>query len=252
MGIGDQPPLKVDPELLSKYGNQLLSAAGDLPEAPPPFIVTGEDAISQAIAGKLPGLEGAIQDALPQLKGEASATANNVVTAAGQYADTDAQLAANYEKLQFGPADAAGGAGGTAGEAAGGGAGAMGQMGQMMSMPMQMASQAAQMPMQAMSALGQVPQGIMQGVQQIGQMAGGLGGGATGSPEAGAEKPADGAAPPQDDRRDEDDKAKQEAAAGDKAGERAPEPAPKEDPATTAVPQQSSPRHAAPDPTIDL
>ena len=246
MGIGDQPPLKVDPELLSKYGNQLLSAAGDIPEAPPPFVVSGEDAISQAIAGKLPGLEGAIQDALPQLKGEASATANNVVTAAGKYADTDAQLAANYEKLQFGPADAAGAAG------AGGGAGAMGQMGQMMSMPMQMASQAAQMPMQAMSALGQVPQGVMQGVQQIGQMAGGLGGGATGSSEAGAEKPADGAAPPQEDRRDEDDKARQEAAAGDKAGERAPEPAPKEAPATTAVPQQSSPRHAAPDPTIDV
>ena len=250
MGIGDQPPLKVDPELLSKYGNQLLSAAGDLPEAPPPFIVTGEDAISQAIAGKLPGLEGAIQDALPQLKGEASATASNVVNAAGQYADPDAQLAANYEKLQFGPADVAGGAGGAAG--AGGGAGAMGQMGQMMSMPMQMASQAAQMPMQAMSALGQVPQGIMQGVQQIGQMAGGLGGGATGSPETDAEKPADGASPAQDDRRDEDDKTRQEAAAGDKAGERAPEPAPKEAPATTAVPQQSSPRHAAPDPTIDL
>lgn len=249
MGIGDQPPLKVDPELLSKYGNQLLSAAGDLPEAPPPFIVTGEDAISQAIAGKLPGLEGAIQDALPQLKGEASATASNVVTAAGQYADTDAQLAANYEKLQFGPADAAGGAGGAAGAGAvaGGGAGAMGQMGQMMSMPMQMASQAAQMPMQAMSALGQVPQGIMQGVQQIGQMAGG----ATGSSEGGADKAA-GEAPPQDDRRDEDDEAKQEAAAGDTAGEGAPEPAPKEAPATTAVPHQSSPRHAAPDPTIDL
>ena len=250
MGIGDQPPLKVDPELLSKYGNQLLSAAGDIPEAPPPFIVTGEDAISQAIAGKLPGLEGAIQDALPQLKGEASATANNVVNAAGKYADTDAQLASNYEKLQFGPADAAGSAGSAAGS--GGGAGAMGQMGKMMSMPMQMASQAAQMPMQAMSALGQVPQGIMQGVQQIGQMAGGVGGGATGSPETGAAKPADGASPPQEDRRDEDDKAKQEAAAGDKAGERAPEPAPKEAPATTAVPQQSSPRHAAPDPTIDL
>ena len=189
MGIGDQPPLKVDPELLGKYGNQLLSAAGDIPEAPPPFVVTGEDAISQAIAGKLPGLEGAIQDALPQLKGEASATANNVVAAAGKYADTDAQLAAIYEKLQFGPADAAGGAGGAAG-GAGGGAGGMGQMGQMMSMPMQMASQAAQMPMQAMSALGQVPQSVMQGVQQIGQMAGGLGGGATGSPETGGEKPA--------------------------------------------------------------
>src|SRR3954452_5917882 len=127
MGIGDQPPLKVDPELLSKYGNQLLSAAGDIPEAPPPFVVSGEAATSQAIGGKLPGLEGAIQDALPQLKGEASATADNVVAAAGKYADTDAQLEANYEKLQFAPADAAGGAGGAAAAGAGGGAGAMGQ-----------------------------------------------------------------------------------------------------------------------------
>lgn len=243
-GPGSQPPLKVDPDLLSKYGNQLLTAAGDLPEAPPPFTVTGEDAISQAIAEKLPSLEGAIQEALPQLKGEASTTANNVVTAAGRYAATDAQLAANYEKHQFDSAGASSG---------GGGAGAMGQMGQMLSMPMQMASQAAQMPMQAMSALGQVPQGVMQGVQQIGQMAGGLGGGATGSPEAGAGKPAEGDAPPQDDRRDEDEGAKHEAAPGDKATERAPEPAPKEAPATTTpVPQQSSPRHAAPDPTIDL
>ncbi len=100
-GPGSQPPLKVDPDLLSKYGNQLLTAAGDLPEAPPPFTVSGEDAISQAIAEKLPSLEGAIQDALPQLKGEASTTANNVVTAASRYAATDAQLAANYEKHQF-------------------------------------------------------------------------------------------------------------------------------------------------------
>lgn len=56
-GPGSQPPLKVDPDLLSKYGNQLLTAAGDLPEAPPPFTVSGEDAISQAIAEKLPSLE---------------------------------------------------------------------------------------------------------------------------------------------------------------------------------------------------
>lgn len=222
-GPGSQPPLKVDPEQLSKYGNQLLTAAGELPEAPPPFTVSGEDAISQAIAEKLPGLEDPIQEALPRLRDEASTTANNVVAAAGRYSDTDAQIAANYEKLQFGSAGGAGGSG--AGGGAGGGADAMGQMGQMMSMPMQMASQAAQMPMQAMSALGQVPQGIMQGVQQIGQMAGGLGGGVAGGPEAPAsvEKLSDDAAKP-DERRDED-KPKDEAAAGDKAAERAPEPA---------------------------
>ena len=33
MGFGDQPPLKVDSELLSKYGNQLLSEAGIGPAA---------------------------------------------------------------------------------------------------------------------------------------------------------------------------------------------------------------------------
>jgi len=257
-GPGGYPTLKVDPELLQKYGGQLLAAAGDLPEAPPPFAVTGSDAISQAIAEKLQGLEDPIQQQLPQLKTEASDTANNVVAAAGQYAETDAQIAANYEKLQFGEASGvggggavasgAGGAGGAVGSAAGAGGGAggaMGQMGQMMSMPMQMASQAAQMPMQAMSALGQVPQGVMQGVQQISQMAG-AGGGASSASEASADKPADGNARPQDDRREQDDKPAPEAAAGDKATERAPEPAP------PAAPRPGSPRHAAPDPTIDL
>ncbi|MCV7420767.1 hypothetical protein H7K45_09480 [Mycobacterium yunnanensis] len=249
---GGYPTLKVDPELLQKYGGQLLAAAGDLPDAPPPFTVTGSDAISQAISEKLQGLEDPIQQQLPQLKTEASDTANNVMAAAGRYSETDAQLAANYEKLQFGEAGGAGGAGaGGAGAAlgAGGGAGgAMGQMGQMMSMPMQMASQAAQMPMQAMSALGQVPQGIMQGVQQISQMAG-AGSGASSASEVGADKPADGDAPPQDDRREQDDKRSPGAAAGDKSAERAPEPAP---PAAAAAPRPGSPRHAAPDPTVEL
>ena len=60
MGTGPdgQPTLKVDPELLKKYGGQLLTAAGDLPDAPPPFIVPGTDAISQAVAEKLPMIEG--------------------------------------------------------------------------------------------------------------------------------------------------------------------------------------------------
>ena len=224
-GPGSQPPLKVDPELLGKYGQQLLAAAGDLPAAPPPFTVTGADAISQAIAEKLPPLEGAIQDELPKLKDEASNTASNVVEAASRYATTDSQLAADYEKHQF---DSAAGRGAGTGSVGGGtdSAGQMGQMGQMMSMPMQMASQASQLPTQAMGAVGQVPQGVMQGVEQIGQMAGGIG-------DAGHP----------DDRRDEDqekDDAQQGAAAGDAKAERAPEP------------QLGSPRHAAPDPNVNL
>ncbi|GLP72973.1 hypothetical protein TUM20983_00830 [Mycobacterium antarcticum] len=206
-GPGGQPPLKVDPELLGKYGNQLLTAAGDLPDAPAPFTVAGADAISQAIAQKLPSLEGAIQEALPQLKNEASTTASNVVEAAGRYSTTDAQLAAEYEKHQFDSAGSAGGGLASGASALGGGGDSMGQLGQMMSMPMQMASQATQMPAQAMSAVGQVPQGIMQGVEQIGQM-GGAGGG--------------------QDARDE-------AAAGDADSERAPT----EPPAATAAPDRT-------------
>jgi hypothetical protein len=244
-GPGSQPPLKVDPEQLAKLGGQLLSAAGDLPEAPAPFTVTGTDAISQAIADKLPGLEGPIQEALPQLKAEASGTASNVVTAAGKYASTDAQLAADYAKHQFDSAGASGSSGG----AGSGGGDAMSQMGQMMSMPLQMASQAAQLPMQAMGAVSSVPQGIMQGVQQIGQMTGGLGGsdkaaeGRDGSPDATQDAPADSS---RDDHRRDEDKGKHEAAPGPGSGERAP------DPSIPAVPQHGSPRHAAPDPKVNL
>jgi hypothetical protein len=250
-GAGSQPPLKVDPELLERYGNQLLSAAGDLPEAPPPFTVSGLDAISQAIAEKLPGLEGPIQDALPQLRDDATNTANNVVAAAGRYSATDAQLAANYEKHQF---DSAGGSAGSGAFEAGGGSDPMSQMGQMMSMPMQVASQAAQMPMQAMSALGQVPQGIMQGVQQIGQMTGGVVGSAD-SPEGQAGELTDDGRGQPDERQGEDEDRQddsQGAAAGDSAAERAPESAPKDAPATTPAPQQTSPRHAATDPAVNL
>ena len=237
-GPDSQPPLKVDPELLGKYGGQLLAAAGDLPEAPGPFVVTGADAISQAIAEKLPGLEGPIQEALPQLKNEASTTASNVVDAAGRYSSTDAQLAANYEKHQF---DSVNDSAGSGGSAAGGAAGSMGQLGQMMGMPMQMAGQAVQMPMQAISAVAQVPQGVMQGVQQIGQMAGGHGGG-EGSSATSGEKAADAV-----ERREDDAKAEQGAGAADAHSHRAAEPA-----LTAAAPQPNSPRHATPDPAIDL
>ncbi len=109
-GVGDS--LRVDPELLGRLGNDLQSAADDLPDAPPPFVVTGADAISQAISEKLPGIEAPIQEALPQLKSAATTTASNIVTASGMYQSTDEQLAANYEKHQFDQgAPGAGGAG---------------------------------------------------------------------------------------------------------------------------------------------
>jgi hypothetical protein len=244
MGDGAVPPLTVDPELLERYGNQLLTAAGGLPEAPPPFTVTGSDPMSQAIADKLPAMEGAIQDGLPQLKDQATGTASTIVSAAGQYKSADQQNAADIEKHQF---DSAGGPGGGSGA---GGGGAMGQMGEMMSMPMQMAGQAMQIPMQAMGAVASVPQGIMQGVQQISQMAGGLGGSgdaADGKPD----KPAEDGTEKPDDRRD-DAKDKQGAAPGATNAERAPEPAPKDAPAAAPAPQHSSPRHAAPDPAVNL
>jgi hypothetical protein len=240
MGTGNQqPPLKVDPELLRKYGGQLLNAAGDLPDAPPPFTVSGTDAISQAIADKLPSIEGPIQGALPQLKDEASNTASNVVTAAGRYSSTDAQLAADYEKHQF---DSAAGTGG-GGAGSGGGSEAMSQMGQMTSMPMQMGGQAAQMPMQTMSAVAQVPQGIMQGVQQVGQTVGmGM---ATSGPSDKLDE--EGTVQPSDPRDEDQDKQRSEprAAAGDADAERAPEP-------QQSSPQQSAPRRAAPNPEINL
>lgn len=172
---GGPPPLKVDPELLERYGNQLLSSAQDIPSAPTPFVVSGSDAISAAIADKLPAIEGPLQDELPRLKADAAQTASRIVSAAGQYQRTDQQVAANYEKHQF---DRPGPAGGDASSTAGGANSSL------MSMPMQMASQAAQLPMQAMSAVAAVPQSVMQGVQEVGQMVGGLG--SSGKPEDGA------------------------------------------------------------------
>ncbi|BBZ31070.1 hypothetical protein MMAD_53650 [Mycolicibacterium madagascariense] len=100
MGTGDQPPpLKVDPEQLEKLGHQLLAAARSIPEPLPPFVVTGTDAISLAIAERLPAVEGTIAQALPQLKADATRTADNVITAAHRYASTDAQLAQEYGRM---------------------------------------------------------------------------------------------------------------------------------------------------------
>ncbi|WP_319452979.1 MULTISPECIES: hypothetical protein [unclassified Mycobacterium] len=184
--------LGVDPVSLSGFGNEMLSAAGDIPLAPPPFTTAGADPISLKIMSALPGIETPIQTGLPEIKAEATKTASDIVDAAAKYLQTDEQLAKAYENQQFDgqggspggggasgggvPGAGAPGAGAAAGAQAAGGAGGMDQMGQLMSMPMQMAGQAAQIPMQAMGALGSIPQGVMQGVQQVSQMAGGLGG----------------------------------------------------------------------------
>jgi hypothetical protein len=242
-GIGDG--LKVDPPLVEQLGGQLEASAGDLPAAPPPFVVSGADAISEAIAFRLPGIEGPIQEGLPQVKAEATKTASNIVAAAGRYQATDEQFAANYEKHQF---DQAGGPG-----AGGSGAGSAGDpMSQMMGMPMQMAQQAARMPMQAMSAVASAPQSMMQGVQQIGQMTGGLGK-VDGATEAQSSEPS--TAPEDRHAEDQTGEAPRQhgAAPGEDAGERAPESTATAH-ANPAAPQAGSPgpRHAAPDPSVNL
>jgi hypothetical protein len=184
MGQGNRPPLKVDPELLGKYGNELLTSAGGLPAAPGPFVVSGSDPISVAIAEKLPAVEGAILDELPQLKQDASTTASNIVAAADRYSSTDSQLAAEYQRHQFDSA------GGTA---------SADSMSQLMGMSMQTGGQTA-------SVMTSAPQGLVQaaeqGVQQVGQLTGGMGS--------------------LDARLDQD--SPPDAAAGDLNAERAPEP----------------------------
>jgi len=276
-GAGDV--LRVDPEMLSQLGSQLETSARALPNAPEPFTVTGADAISQAIAAKLPGLETPIIEGLPAVKEAAGQTASNIVTAAGMYQTTDEQIAAEYEKHQFdgsgsgagggsgggmgaggavasGAGGALGGASSAAGSATGSGGDAMGQMSQMMGTPMQMASQAAQMPMQAMGAVSSLPQGAMQGVQQISQMAGGMGKGEGGSGSGDAP-----VGPPSEEARADERAAaeraaeERQAAGSEERRERVPESAVAHAPQTdSAVPDQrpSGPRHAAPDPTIDV
>lgn len=267
-GAGGGNVLRVDTEMLSQLGSQLEVSASALPDAPAPFSVPGGDAISQAIAAKLPGLETPIIEGLPAVKEAAGQTASNIVTAADMYQTKDEQLAAEYEKHRFDGSDggsSSGGSGGgsgsgvasgmgagTAGSAAGAGGDAMSQMSQMMGTPMQMASQAAQMPMQAMGAVSSVPQSAMQGVQQISQMAGGKGesgvpGSALGDAPAG---------PQQEEPRPEERSGEEQQAAGsEERRERVPESAVGQAPQPdSAFPDQrpAGPRHAAPDPAIDV
>jgi hypothetical protein len=251
VGAGAGDWLKVDAPLLEQLGGQLEASAGDLPLAPPPFVASGSDAISEAIAFRLPGIEGPIQEGLPQVKAEATKTASNIVTAAGRYEATDEQFAADYQKHQFDQAGAPG-AGGS-----GGGGDSMSQMSQMMSMPMQMAQQAAQMPMQAMSATASVPQSVTQGVQQIGQITGGLG-----KTDGASDGQSDSPSMERPEERQAEDKTREDpqlhgAAPGESNGERAPDSTVSEAPPTqanppAAQPNISGPRHAALDPSVNL
>lgn len=267
--------LRVDTDLLSQLGSQLETSARALPEPPAPFAVTGQDAISQAIAAKLPSLETPIIEGLPAVKQAASETAANIVSAAGKYQTTDAELAAAYEKHQFDQAAGAAGAGGGAGAGAtgagatgvggagtgaagagaaagaaggaalGGAGGGLSQMSQMMGTPMQLLGQVAQAPQQAMQGVGQ---GVQQGMQQVTQLVGAAGKGADGSQ---ATPVGAGPADREEPGKGEPEGTGQDATAGKHASGRAPVEPP---PTHPAVPDQrpSAPRHAAPDPSIDL
>ena len=193
--------LRVDTAPLASGGQGLLSAAGDIPLPPVPFMAVGGDALSTILNARTQAIEAPLIAGMPVTKAEALRTAQNIMQAAGIYERVDQQMADQILKALLG-IDGTEGAG-AAGSGGGGGAGVAGaagapanaamaganpaagvaqqagQMGQMMGMPMQMASQAAQIPMQLAGMAASIPQGIMQGVQsamqQVGQIAGGAG-----------------------------------------------------------------------------
>ena len=49
--------LKVDEELLAQAGGRLGQHADNIPDPPPPFTVSGSDALSAAIAAQVPKIE---------------------------------------------------------------------------------------------------------------------------------------------------------------------------------------------------
>ena len=93
--------LGVDPVSLSRYGNDMLSAATDIPVAPAPFTAGGADPISMKIMSTLPSLEAPIQTGLPEVKAEATKTATSIVASASMYETTDEQLAKQIEQHTF-------------------------------------------------------------------------------------------------------------------------------------------------------
>ena len=75
---GSAETLGVDPKSLSNLGNDMLSAADDIPPPPAPFTVSGTDPISTKIKGMQSSLETPIQTGLPEAK--TSATINARIT----------------------------------------------------------------------------------------------------------------------------------------------------------------------------
>jgi hypothetical protein len=176
-----EEPLRIDTDAVRQGGNEMFTGVTGL-EMPPAFTPpTGSDPLSTRITIEVPSAEGPIVVDLPVLKEDAKKTAEDIVSAANRYEQTDQTLGQGIEQAQMPDANgvpASGGAGGVGGaQGAGAGqAGQLGQMGQLMGMPMQMAQQAAQLPMQALGMAASLPQAVMQGVQSAMQQVSQLGG----------------------------------------------------------------------------
>ncbi|MDT5118265.1 MAG: hypothetical protein QOE30_4004 [Mycobacterium sp.] len=115
---GSAETLGVDSKSLSNLGNDMLSAADDIPPPPAPFTVSGTDPISTKIMGMQSDLETPIQTGLPEAKTGAKKTANSIVAAATKYETTDEQLATQIEQHTFdkaGSPSVGGGLGGAQG-----------------------------------------------------------------------------------------------------------------------------------------
>jgi hypothetical protein len=237
-----EEPLRIDTDAVRQGGNEMLTGVTGL-EIPPAFTLpTGSDPLSTRITIEVPSAEGPIVVDLPVLKEDAKKTADDIVSAANRYEQTDQTLGQRIAQTQMPDANGAPATGGVGGAQ---GAGQAGQMGQLMGMPMQMAQQAAQLPMQALGMAASLPQAVMQGVQSAMQQVGQLGGsgedsskGETGADEAQRAENANEKPHPEPDK-------EQGAAPGKSGVERAPESgATGETPSQTAPPV--SPRTPAP------
>ena len=179
--------LRVDTALVRQSGGKLETIAGLIPEPPATFSLTGTDALSTAIAGRVAEVVDPVIAQMPITKEELTRFAQNVMKAADSYDGTDRQIAEEILKrlglfedaVGAGGGGPAGGTGNAAGSVAASPttgapaatAGQSDQMGQLMQMPMQMAQQAAQIPMQLAGMAAAIPQAMMQGVQSAVQQA---------------------------------------------------------------------------------
>ncbi|WP_343710680.1 hypothetical protein [Mycobacterium sp.] len=198
--------LRVDAERLAGAGRRFLAAADSIPQAPAPYVPTGGDALSSAIAAQAPKFIAPVAAGLPALKANTTKFGQNVLAAARAYQDADQQHAAAIDAGAAGiPAPGGGsGVGGAAGAAAAdgsAGAGGMGEFAQLMQMPMETA---AQIPIQVAGMAGALPQALMQGLQeplqQVSQVAQtGRSGGGEGPGETAGETLVDDVRPADDD-----------------------------------------------------